>query len=88
MRADAGGKAVRTFGTMTEELLALADWLVEQQGSHVAMESSGVFWPPIYNLLEGTGLEVLVVNAQHIKAIAAEYPDRQHGLSGCHRGSH
>ena len=69
------GKAVRTFGTMTEELLALADWLVEQRVSHVAMESTGVFWQPIYNLLEGTGPEVLVVNAQHIKAVPGRKTD-------------
>jgi transposase len=45
-------KAIRTFGTMTEGLLALADWLAEQGATHVAMESTGVLWKPIYNLLE------------------------------------
>src|SRR5437868_8732418 len=69
------GKAVRSFGTMTEELLALADWLVEQRVSHVAMESTGVYWQPIYNLLEGTELDVLVVNAQHIKAVPGRKTD-------------
>lgn len=69
------GKAVRTFGTMAEALLALADWLLEQRVSHVAMESPGVFWQPIYNLLEGTGLEVLVVDAQHIKAVPGRKTD-------------
>lgn len=44
-------KEVRTFGTMTEDLLALADWLVLSSCTHVAMESTGVYWKPIYNLL-------------------------------------
>ena len=44
---------VRTFGTMTVDLLALSDWLTSKQITHVAMESTGEFWKPIYNLLEG-----------------------------------
>jgi transposase len=43
----------RTFGTMTRQLLELADWLAEQGVTHVAMESSGLYWKPIWNLLEG-----------------------------------
>ncbi len=69
------GRQLRTFSTLTEELLALADWLVDQGVTHVAMESSGVYWQPVYNLLEGTGLEVLVVNAQHIKAVPGRKTD-------------
>ena len=46
------GQATRTFGTMTRELLALADWLGAKGVTHVAMESTGVFWKPVYNLLE------------------------------------
>ena len=46
-------KAVRTFSTMTSGLLELADWLGESQVTQVAMESTGVFWKPVYNLLEG-----------------------------------
>jgi transposase len=61
-------KEIRTFGTMTHDLLALSDWLRVAACTHVAMESTGVFWKPIYNLLEGQ-LELLVVNAQHIKAV-------------------
>lgn len=68
-------KVVRTFGTMTSELLTLADWLQEEGCSHVAMESTGVYWKPIYNVLEGTGLEVLVVNARHIKAVPGRKTD-------------
>jgi transposase len=45
-------KEIRTFGTMTDELLALADWLAGAGCTHVAMESTGVYWQPIYNLLE------------------------------------
>src|SRR5918911_5598893 len=61
------GKEVRTFGTTTAALLALADWLRAAECTHVAMESTGSFWKPVYNLLEGQ-FTVLVVNAAHIKA--------------------
>ncbi|GGJ05146.1 IS110 family transposase [Alicyclobacillus cellulosilyticus] len=70
------GKAIRTFGTMTEDLLELADWLQDQGCSHVAMESTGSFWKPIYNVLEATGaFTLLVVNAQHIKAVPGRKTD-------------
>ncbi len=69
------GKEIRTFGAMTKDLLELGDWLVDQAVSHVAMESSGVFWRPVYNLLEGLGLTLLVVNAQHIKAVPGKKTD-------------
>ena len=42
----------RTFGTMTRDVLALADWLTEHRVTHVAMESTGVYWKPIYNISE------------------------------------
>lgn len=61
-------REVRTFGTMTEDLLALHDWLLDNQCTHVAMESTGVYWKPVYNILEGS-FELLLVNAQHIKAV-------------------
>ena len=67
-------KQTRTFGTMTAELLALADWLAQAGGTHVARESTGVYWQPIYNLLEGL-FTVLVVNAQHIKAVPGRKTD-------------
>jgi hypothetical protein len=63
------GQETHTFSAMTQGLLGLADWLVEGQITHVAMESSGVFWKPVYNLLEGLDLTLLVVNARHIKAV-------------------
>jgi transposase len=69
------GRELRTFGTMTEDLLGLADWLVSRRVSHVAMESTGVYWKPVYNLLEGTGIELLVVNARHIKAVPGRKTD-------------
>jgi transposase len=67
-------KVIRTFRTMTSELLALADWLREAGCTHVAMESTGVYWRPVYNLLEGQ-CELLVVNAQHIKAVPGRKTD-------------
>ena len=67
-------KVIRTFRTMTVDLLALADWLHTAACTHVAMESTGVYWRPIYNLLEGL-FELLVVNAQHIKAVPGRKTD-------------
>jgi transposase len=67
-------KEVRTFRTMTAELLLLADWLQMAGCTHVAMESTGVYWRPVYNLLEGL-FTLLVVNAQHIKAVPGRKTD-------------
>src|SRR5919204_1338371 len=67
-------KQVKSFGTMTEELLQLSDWLLSYRVTHVAMESTGVFWKPIYNLLEGQ-FELLLVNAAHIKAVPGRKTD-------------
>src|SRR5215467_10131978 len=67
-------KETRTFRTMTTDLLALADWLQEKECTHVAMESTGVYWRPVYNVLEGQ-CELLVVNAQHIKAVPGRKTD-------------
>jgi transposase len=69
------GQEVRTFGTMTDELLALVDWLRLQQVGAVAMESTGVYWKPLYNLLEPEGFELLVVNASHMKAVPGRKTD-------------
>jgi transposase len=68
------GQETRTFGTMTQDLLALAEWLEQWGVTHVAMESTGVYWKPLFNLLEGT-FEVLVVNAHHIKAVPGRKTD-------------
>ena len=68
-------KAIRTFSTMTCDLLALVDWLLSLGVTHVAMESTGEFWKPIYNLLESSNFTVLVVNAQHIKTVPGRKTD-------------
>jgi transposase len=65
---------IRTFGTMTQDLLALSDWLNSKGVTHVAMESTGEFWKPVYNLLEAN-FTVLVVNAQHIKNVPGRKTD-------------
>jgi transposase len=64
----------RTFSTLTEGLLALADWLRAAGCTHVAMESTGVYWKPVYNLLEGQ-FTLLVVNAAHVKAVPGRKTD-------------
>jgi transposase len=76
-RRDAGGRVAtqtRTFGTMTGALLELADWLAGEGVTHVAMESTGVYWKPIWNLLEDQ-FEVLLVNAQHVKQVPGRKTD-------------
>ncbi len=75
--SEAGGrpkKETRSFGTMTADLLALADWLEQHEVTHVAMESTGVFWKPVWNLLEDR-FTLLLVNAQHIKAVPGRKTD-------------
>lgn len=69
------GKEVRTWSTMTRDLLAMLAWLREQSCQQVAMESTGSYWKPIYNLLEADGLPAMVVNAQHIKAVPGRKTD-------------
>lgn len=80
---------VRTFATHTAGLLQLADWLAAQGVTHAAMESTGVYWKPVFHVLEGR-CEVLLVNAQHLKHVPGRKTDRldaawiarllQHGL--------
>lgn len=67
-------KQVRTFGTMTRDLLALSDWLAAEGVTHIAMESTGVFWKPIYNILDGQ-FQILLVNARHIKNVPGRKTD-------------
>src|SRR5215217_7149084 len=72
-----GGKVrqeVRTFRTETNQLLALTDWLTDEQVTHVAMESTGVYWKPIWDLFEGL-FELLLVNAEHIKKVPGRKTD-------------
>jgi transposase len=80
-RVGAGGrvwKEVRTFATMTQNLLALKAWLKEHGVTHVAMESTGILWRPVYNLLEDD-FTVLVVNARHLKQV----PGRKTDVKDC-----
>jgi transposase len=80
-RVDASGrvvKEVRTFGTTTGALLKLLDWLTVEGVQAAAMESTGVFWKPIWNILEGT-VKVILVNARHIKNV----PGRKTDVKDC-----
>ena len=67
-------KQMRTFGTTTRELVGLREWLLSEGCTHVAMESTGVYWKPIYAILEGA-LEIVVANAQHIKKVPGRKTD-------------
>ncbi len=67
-------KEIRNFGTLTRELLALADWLDEASVTTVAMESTGSYWKPIYNVLEDR-FELLLANAAHLKAVPGRKTD-------------
>jgi transposase len=67
-------KHLRTFSTMTADLLALDEWLRGLQVEHVVMESTGVFWHPVYNLLE-EGRQILLVNPQHMRAVPGHKTD-------------
>ena len=67
-------KEVRTFGTTTDQLLALGDWLAGRGVTHVAMESTGVYWKPLWNLLEDR-FALVLANAQHVKAVPGRKTD-------------
>lgn len=69
-----GKKEVRTFSTMTDDLLTLLDWLTAAGCTHVAIESTGVYWKPVFNILEGS-MEVILVNARHMKAVPGRKTD-------------
>jgi transposase len=71
-------KEIRTFNTMTADLLELADWLTLQHVTHVALESTGVYWKPAWNVLEGS-FTLLLVNARHIKQV----PGRKTDVKDC-----
>lgn len=83
-------KEKRRFGTFTADLLKLSDWLRECGVTHIAMESTGVYWKPVWNILDGQFEQVLLINAQHIKAAPGRKTDQkdsewiadllQHGL--------
>ncbi len=67
-------KEIRTFSTMTQDVLTLADWLLTVGCTHIAMESTSAYWRPVYNVLEGQ-FEVLVGNAYHMKAVPGRKTD-------------
>ncbi len=69
------GEQVRRFGTMTRELLRLLEWLQQERVRVVAMESTGSYWKPVYNLLEGQGMELMLVNPAHMKAVPGRKTD-------------
>src|SRR5207249_9898855 len=60
---------------MTTDLIQLREWLLAGGVTHVAMESTGVYWKPVFNLLENHGMELLVVNARHVKAVPGRKTD-------------
>jgi transposase len=61
-------REIRSFGTTTRELLALSDWLASHGCTHVAMEATGVYWKPVWHLLEAS-FEIVLANAQHIRNV-------------------
>ena len=69
-----GKKQIRTYSTMTDDLLRLSDWLVSEGCQQVAIESTGVYWKPVFNILEGV-LEVVLVNARHVKGVPGRKTD-------------
>jgi len=70
---------VQSFKTFTNDLLRLADWLTACGVRSVAMEATGVYWIPVYEILEARGFEVLLVNARHLKNV----PGRKSDVSDC-----
>lgn len=76
---DRDGETVRMFGTFTPDLQRLAEWLVANQVDTVALESTGVYWIPVFELLEARGLKVYLVNGRHIKHV----PGRKSDVADC-----
>ena len=91
LRVVTRGKAVyevRRFPTTTKGLIELADWLDEAQCTHVAMEATGVYWKPVWHILEGR-FQLILANAAHIKGVPGRKSDvndatswRSHALHG------
>ena len=69
-----GKRQTRTFSTMTDDLLRLSDWLTSEGCTHAAIESTGVYWKPVFNILEGP-LSVILVNARDVKAVPGRKTD-------------
>src|SRR5437899_10219042 len=73
--ADRDRESVRSFPTFTQDLHALADWLQQCRVDTVAMESTGVYWIPLFQILEARGIEVHLVNAQHVHHVHGRKSD-------------
>ena len=69
-------RTVRTFGTTTRDLGDLASWLDEQGVTHVVMESTGVYWKPVWHILDDGDLELVLANARDVKNVAAWFTSR------------
>ena len=76
---DRAEKNVRRFGCFTPDLIAMSDWLIECRIDTVAMEATGVYWIPVFQMLEAKGLEVKLVNAHHVKTV----PGRKTDVKDC-----
>ena len=68
-------KEIRQFSTMTEDILQLVSWLKETDCEMAAMESTGSYWKPVYNILEEEHIPIMIVNAQHIKGVPGRKAD-------------
>lgn len=75
VRGDAAQESVRKFGCYTRDLNELAEWLAQCGVKIVAMESTGVYWIPLYELLERRGFEVMLVDARHVKGVHGRKSD-------------
>ncbi len=74
---DRDGETIKVFSTFTPDLAQLADWLVAHQVDTVAMESTGVYWIPVFELLEARGLKLFLVNGRHVKHVPGRKSDVQ-----------
>lgn len=70
-------RSTRKFGTFTSSLTELKDWLLDNGITHVAMESTGVYWKPVYHVLEPSGMKVWIVNARHVKNVPGHKTDKK-----------
>ena len=70
-------RSTREYGTFTSSLTELKDWLLENGITHVAMESTGVYWKPVYHILEPSGIKVWIVNARHVKNVPGHKTDKK-----------
>lgn len=70
-------RTTREFDTFTSSLTKLKDWLLENNITHVVMESTGVYWKPVYNVLEPSGIKIWIVNARHVKNVPGKKTDKK-----------